>query len=224
MTTRGNGADIVILDEAAHIDPDLFYQTIVPILPIRNTSLLALSSPSGNENYYSKLLNLKDQDGHDFFKIINKQMTCKECMKGSRLQQLSCTHMQTTEFWIEDEKYERTKLLYKDAPGLGLQELAGMITSSYTPCFNEDDIAACFAIPRVVTKSPPGIILMTADPNQGGPSHLAITSVYFDVTWNMVVSCRRYVFFPIVLVVPLCMWVSPHRIQIRFVFRVYCIY
>ena len=176
------------MDEAAHIDPQLFYQTIVPILTLQQTSLLALSSPEGNENYYSQLLNLKDKNGQPWFKVINKQLVCEECQKGSRSKQLSCTHVKTTEHWISEAKVERVKLLYKTAPGTGLRELAGMAISDYTPCFNEKDIDTCFSLPRVQTRSPPGIIIITADPNGGGPSHMALASVYFDATWRIVVS------------------------------------
>ena len=35
-------------EEMAHIDPDLFFKVVVPILQMRNTALLGLSSPEGS--------------------------------------------------------------------------------------------------------------------------------------------------------------------------------
>jgi len=48
LVCTGTGADVIIVDEAAHIDPQLFYKVIVPILSMKNTSLLCLSSPEGD--------------------------------------------------------------------------------------------------------------------------------------------------------------------------------
>jgi hypothetical protein len=38
-------ANIVILEEAAFILPELFYQVIVPLLGVKDTALLAISTP-----------------------------------------------------------------------------------------------------------------------------------------------------------------------------------
>jgi hypothetical protein len=177
-----------LLDEAAHIDPNLFYKTIVPILQLKNTSLLALSSPEGNENYYSQLLNLKDGYGRPWFKIVNKQLVCPECQKGDQAKQLACDHVKKDEHWLSNAKLDRLKALYAHAEGTALQELSGMVVSDYKPCFNADDIKRCFDhTPRVLTQSPPGIIYIGADPSGGGPSHLAVCSGYFTPAWHFVV-------------------------------------
>lgn len=176
------------MDEAAHIDPNLFYKTIVPILQLKNTALLALSSPEGNENYYSELLNLKDQNGDDWFNVINKKMVCKECLKGDTAKQLACDHIKQIEPWLSHRRFERLKALYANAKGTALQELAGMVVSEYLPCFPEADIASCFAAKPVITMSSPGIVYISADPSGGGPSHLALCAGYFDATHNFVVG------------------------------------
>ena len=178
-TTRGSGADIILLDEAAHIDPNLFYKTIAPILQLKNTSLLALSSPEGNENYYSQLINLKDNYDRPWFKVINKKFVCEECMKGDRTKQLSCDHVPKTEHWISEEKSDRLKVLFGHMEGVGLRELQGMVVSDYQPAFNSDDIANAFSAPRVVTTSPPGIMYIGLDPTQAGPSKLGKKDVCF---------------------------------------------
>ena len=180
------------MDEAAHIDPNLFYKTIVPILQLKNTSLLALSSPEGNENYYSQLLNLKDEHGRPWFKVVDKKMICAECQKGDRAKQLACDHIKKTEEWLSNRKFERLKALYSNAQGTALQELAGMVVSEYTPCFNMDDIEACFTAKPVITLSAPGIIYISADPSGGGPSHLALAAGYFDMASNFVVNFLLY--------------------------------
>lgn len=91
---------MIIVDEAAHIDPGLFYKVIVPILSVKNTSLLCLSSPEGDSNYYSELMNLKKEDNvTPFFVVINCAMICKKCSLLEPVLQLKCTHVKSTAHW-----------------------------------------------------------------------------------------------------------------------------
>ncbi len=69
---------MIIIDEAAHIDHKLFFKTIVPILSMKNTCLLCLSSPEGDSNYYSSLLNLKREGSNEnFFNVIECFQICR---------------------------------------------------------------------------------------------------------------------------------------------------
>ncbi len=135
------------------------------------------------------MLNLQDQYGNSWFKIVNRQLVCDECKKGDRSRQLACTHMPRDESWLSTDKHDRLKALYAHAEGIALQELAGMIISEYVPCFNSDDIKRAFTEQGpVLTCSAPGIIFIGADPNNAGPSHLAVVSGYFDAAYNFVVT------------------------------------
>jgi len=59
---RGAGAKCIVLEEAAFIDPNLFFKVVVPIHSVNNTSLIAISTPDDEFNYFSKLLELKRDD------------------------------------------------------------------------------------------------------------------------------------------------------------------
>lgn len=182
---------------------------------MKNTSLLALSSPEGNENYYSQLLNLKDRHGDPWFKIVNAVMVCAECQKGDRAKQLACNHVRHTAHWLSKRKFARLKDLYAHAEGTALREFGGMVVSDYIPCFNTSDIEMAFTANRVQTQTAPGVIYTAADPNGGGPrfcccflfivlyhvvltrlnSHMAIASGFFDKAMNFVVSEHICCFF-----------------------------
>lgn len=43
-TTKGTGGDVLILEEAAYVDPGFFYETVAPLTIVGNTSLLAIST------------------------------------------------------------------------------------------------------------------------------------------------------------------------------------
>ena len=67
---RGVGGSLVILEEAAFISSAVFYEICVPLLELGNTSLLAISTPLDDTNFFSELFDLKDQHGEPFFNTI----------------------------------------------------------------------------------------------------------------------------------------------------------
>jgi hypothetical protein len=68
--------------------PDVFYQVVVPLLGVKNTALLAISTPEGPFNYYTLLMEQKDQYGQDLFFIIRLGLICKACERSGA----ACTH------------------------------------------------------------------------------------------------------------------------------------
>jgi hypothetical protein len=186
------GGDCIILDEAAHIDPKLFYEGILPMLQMSKTILLALSSPEGGENYYSKLLTQMDTTTNPpipLFRVLEFIMVCEPCRKLSAEDQLKCSHVPQPTRWLSKRKVERLKPVYESQPELGLRELAGIVIDSRRPCFSREDIAAFFSAPAVeIGARNPGVVYVSADPSGGGPSQLAVVSGYFDVTGTFLVS------------------------------------
>jgi len=43
-TTKGTGGDIIVLEEAAYVDQNFFYETVAPLLLIGVTSLICIST------------------------------------------------------------------------------------------------------------------------------------------------------------------------------------
>jgi hypothetical protein len=182
------GADVIIVDEAAHIDPQLFYKVIVPILQIMNTSLLCLSSPEGDSNYYSGLMNLKKTNGDEFFNVINCFQICKKCLKLERTEQIKCTHVKSTTHWLSSKKIKELKQLYKASPEDAIREFGGIVVSDYKPALRKEEVQRCFEQPRVPLRNRPAYVFTACDPNGGGPSQMSIVSAYFDTLGRLVVS------------------------------------
>lgn len=164
---------------------------------MKDTALLALSSPEGSDNYYSRLINLKDDNDYSFFRIIDCFMVCESCRKLERDKQILCDHVKQTAFWLSSRKTKRLKALYKTDPGTALRELTGMIVDDFTPCFRREDIEELFNLKPILTKYSPKHVYVAVDPNGGGPSQMAIVSGYFD-------SDTRFVVSLFILVDPLC--------------------
>lgn len=72
------------MDEAAYVNKGLFFETIVPLLGMQTAALICISTPLTEMNWFSALLNAKDEDGSLFFNIVRIGLVCKKCMKLSQ--------------------------------------------------------------------------------------------------------------------------------------------
>ncbi len=184
---------MIIIDEAAHIDVNLFYEVIVPILEMTMTALLAISTPLDEFNYYSKLVDMKDDKGEPFFVIIKAGRICDDCSRLPYEQMLKCDHVEDTAHWKNPHKLKRLKVLFEGDEARGLRELGGIAASNFTACFQKPYIQAFMNAPRYVTRNRPSTIYITVDPNGGGPSKMAIASGFYDGK-RLVVS-HSFLFF-----------------------------
>lgn len=137
---------------------------------------MCLSSPEGDANYYSGLLNLKKPNGEPFFHVIDCFLICKACQKLERAKQINCTHVPTATPWLSSRKIKELKQLL--SPEDALRELAGGVVSDHKPALPKEDVNRLFALPPYLTMSSPGYIFTTCDPNGGGPSQMSLVSVY----------------------------------------------
>ena len=180
QTTRGTGGDIIILDEAAHIKEDLFYEVVLPILALEKTAFLAISTADSSSNYYSKLMETRDTEGNLFFRIIRAGRICEACQPLPYAQKIQCDHTRSTEHWKSDHKVKRLKCLYKGKEARALLELGGVVANDFQPAFDSLAIKRLFeAQTKYVCHVEPSAIIMCVDPNGGGPSEMAICSAYF---------------------------------------------
>lgn len=88
---RGIGADVIFGDEMAHMDPEVFFLIIVPLLEMSLIMLIGISSPGGENNFYTILVNLENDDGTKMFLTYKHEMICDTC-KG-RENQIDCRHL-----------------------------------------------------------------------------------------------------------------------------------
>lgn len=154
---------------------------------MKNTCLFALSSPEGNDNYFSKLINLK-VDGKSLFRHVQCQMICEECRKLEMEEQIFCNHVKQTPHWLSSKKGARLKLLYLADPATAIKEFGGIIQDNFVPCFPRDLIHQMFSNPTYLTESTPEYVFITVDPSGGGMSQLAICSGYYTLDGSYVVK------------------------------------
>lgn len=150
--------------------------------------MLCLSSPEGDSNYYSALMNLKKDNGEPFFQVIECFQICENCLKLERTKQINCTHVKNTNHWLSSRKIRELKTLYKASPEDAIREFGGVVVSDYLPALPKEDIAKAFNAQKVCTLAPPRYVFTCCDPTGGGPSMLSIATGYYTKGNDVVVS------------------------------------
>ncbi len=162
------------------------------MLELTGTALLAISTPLDEFNYYSKLVEQKDDDGNLFFNTFKAGRICEDCGLLPHEQMIKCNHVKDGAHWKSSHRLKRLKCLYDGDEARGLRELGGIPATAFTACFQKKDIDTLFANPRYTTLARPDCLYITSDPNGGGASKMGMASGYFYEN-NLVVSF--YFFF-----------------------------
>jgi hypothetical protein len=167
-TTKGTGGDCLILEEAAYCDPGFFYETVAPLLLVGRTSLLCISTLTGEYNFYTRLFKQVDpMTGRPIFHSIQIQLSCASCISEGIAHE--CQHMlHLVPRWQSSSRHVRLKTIMEDRPDLIQSELAGLAADSTQQVFRSADIQHMFTQEPVVPVYDEPIYLVI-DPAAGGP-------------------------------------------------------
>lgn len=175
-TLRGCGGDVVYMEEAAFMSMDVFFEVIVPLLELETTALIAISTPLDSLNFYSEMFTLKDAQNKPLFNTLRVGLSCAKCQKEGKPDE--CTHMaDITPPWKSRGKFEMVKAIYGDRKDMLARESMGQITNDAASVFSQKLVEEFMRRPcRHIT---PNIkyIFLGVDPNGGGSSEMAITSI-----------------------------------------------
>ena len=82
-----------MLEEAAFIPQDVWLEVVIPLVEVKNTALVAISTPLDSSNFYSTLVGMKDDEGRPVFDVLQAQAACAVCVE--QLEDPSqCPHVQ----------------------------------------------------------------------------------------------------------------------------------
>lgn len=143
-TTKGTGGDIIILEEAAYVDPGFFYETVAPLLIVGNTSLLCISTLTSEVNFYTRLMRMVDSStGRSMFSCLKIQLACDDCLANGNA--VDCVHMlHLVPRWQSSERHRRLKTIMQDRPDLIQSELSGVAFDSMQQAFRVSDVDYMF--------------------------------------------------------------------------------
>ncbi|KAK3289743.1 hypothetical protein CYMTET_2872 [Cymbomonas tetramitiformis] len=173
---KGVGAKVIILEEASRLDEAVFTEVIVPLLNVRDTAMLAISTPLDENNFYSTLLNMKDPVTRGpMFNVLEIKLICDVC-SGKGVKDVCVHRGELIPPWKSDHRRESmTKALFESQPRMYMQEQLGISSSTDARCF---DVAAIddFGKSKVRLEGDPKHVFVGIDTCGGGSNFMALVS------------------------------------------------
>ena len=149
---------------------------VIPLLEVKNTALIAISTPLDSSNFYSTLVQMQDDRGDNIFEVMECRAACARCIE-TLADPSKCPHMQLERpAWKSKEKQQVVKALYSGNKGMLLRESLGVITEGQEGVFLRKCINHLFNRPRVPQPTQARHVYIAIDPTGGGPSKFAIVS------------------------------------------------
>ena len=111
-TLRGTGGDLTISEEAAFISPDVWTEVVIPLIEVKDTALIAISTPLDSSKTKYTLGNMKNENNHSVFEVLEARAACRACIK-SLPDPSKCPHVQFERpSWKSKEKQKIVRALY----------------------------------------------------------------------------------------------------------------
>ena len=187
--SRGAQPDILILEEAAFIHDDLYYETVFPMLAKRGRAVFAISSPKEAQGLFAMMFRLRFPDTNDYvFLSVKDENICQDCLRAGRM---DCTHIIPS---LPPWKTEREKMLLKMCYAADkkryAQEVEGAMGDSEVVVFQEFWVDRMFAS-QVRAGADVPFLFLAIDPAAGGKgSDTAWATLFFNSNDRIIVSGR----------------------------------
>lgn len=103
------------------MDMWVFFEVVVPLLELENTCLIAVTTVLDDDNFYSKLLDIKDENGKPLFHYLNFQLGCNR--RKCKLNPAKCFHnIGMIPPWHSKRKHKKARLLLSEHQDLMQRE------------------------------------------------------------------------------------------------------
>lgn len=185
---KGVGAKIVVLEEASRLDEAMFQEVIIPLLGVKNTSLIGISTPLEANNFYSQMLMMRKPDGNLLFNVLTVEMICSVCKEAGNY---DCAHVNKLPPWKTSERAAMVKSLMAGDESMYAREQLGVVTSSDTAAFDGPGIDR-FALARTPLTGctvEGNDVYVSYDPCGGGASAAAMLFGFVDTVTRQFVVC-----------------------------------
>lgn len=194
---RGITAQIVILEEAAFIPAGMFFDIVMPLMNVKHTAVIGISTPPKTHmNYYLGLFETK-YPGTDE-KIFNTLVMAELCNECQRLKKTECPHVSDERpAWKTLGRLRMTAALAANNESVYRREVLGAAETDHIAAF-EATLLQDFFFKREKKSFvyPPEFVFTFVDPCEGGKtSDTAWTTVaYHPITKQAVVSEKLFVY------------------------------
>ena len=99
----------------------MFFEVVVPLLELEDACLIAVTTVLDDDNFYSKLLDIRDENGNPLFHYLNFQLGCTR--RKCKLNPSKCFHnIGMIPPWHSKRKHKKARLLLSEHQDLMQRE------------------------------------------------------------------------------------------------------
>ena len=176
------------------MDLGVFYEVVVPLMEMKDTASIFISTPVDTFNFYSEMAELRDEHNELLFNVITVKLVCKRC-KGTEAED-ACNHPTGDKPPWKLETTEKMVAIYGDRKTLLNREVKGKVTDAEDLAFEVRDMRALFASAPIADPHPlVDRIYVAVDPNGGAAEETGLGSqtalISFFYTGHNIVVCLR---------------------------------
>lgn len=210
-TLRGVGANVIYCEEAAYMDLSVFYEVIVPLLEVGNTTMIMISTPVDSFNFFSTLFSLKDSNtGAPLFLTCNCELICERCKLKATPS--DCTHMlKNMPPWKSVDNQRSVKDILKHHQAILQRESMGVVTDDGTALIDRRALNRFRSRelwrPQDNHRTTFRWCMVTLDPNSSGRVGSSETALVAMVVHNGQYIVRTHTKTPLVVMMMLVLFV-----------------
>jgi hypothetical protein len=165
-------------EETAFMKKEVFLEVMVPLISVRNSVLIMISTLVDKFNFYTRLLNLRNPATGR--KVVNSyvcELVCQTCKMGKHPDK--CMHMtHLLPWWKNAGGNTLQSLLYADDKHLMAREALGIIIDGGASWFDKDSVDFLLNVSEIAVSevTPINWVIVACDPNAGGSGGMAFTA------------------------------------------------
>jgi hypothetical protein len=145
----------------------IFQKILLPLCGVNDFVILGISTPQDETNYYSRLLDLKDDEGKPFFVGLRIEQACAACIQNNKAD--SCDHrLYLLPPWKGGQRHRRMAAIYENDKTTFAQENQGVIINASKTYIFRDFHKAFVGNPPYLFDKRPSVIWVAIDPSGGG--------------------------------------------------------
>lgn len=174
---KGIEADIFVVDEASRVPSDIISEVIAPMLRVKNTVLIMLSTNLGKDNHYSKMFDKAKGEFEPLFIKKQVDLMCENC-KRAKKDPSECNHNEhRNPSWLSGASKKRAKF-FMTSQSMYAREVLGVVMSDENSVLDSSWLDRLTNKERWSIKFDPTYVLYTyIDPSGSGKGHQSETAI-----------------------------------------------
>lgn len=136
-TLKGTSGDIIILEEAAQLDPELLFEVVAPLYQIDRATMIGITTIRERTNFLTKMMHMKNEHGEMVFYVKHVYNSCEACRQAGKGN--TCNHnAHMLPTWSSKRKNKQVKAMMQMKQDLLAREIGGEANELHDAAFHKD--------------------------------------------------------------------------------------